>query len=33
MIGFSAGFPIVLAPPTDLLAFGITEGIEDRLYA
>jgi hypothetical protein len=33
MIGRSAGWPIVLAPPNDLLALGITEGIEDALSA
>jgi hypothetical protein len=31
MIGMSAGSPIVLAPANDLLAIGITEGIEDAL--
>jgi len=31
MIGYSAGFPIVLAPPNDLLGMAITEGIEDAL--
>jgi hypothetical protein len=31
MIGFSAGSPIVLAPPNDLLGQAITEGIEDGL--
>jgi hypothetical protein len=31
MIGLSAGFPIVLAPPNDLLGLVITEGIEDAL--
>jgi hypothetical protein len=31
MIGFSAGSPIVLAPPNDLLGLAITEGIEDGL--
>jgi hypothetical protein len=31
MIGSSAGWPIVLAPPNDLLALAITEGIEDGL--
>jgi hypothetical protein len=31
MIGYSAGSPIVLAPPNDLLGLGITEGIEDGL--
>jgi hypothetical protein len=31
MIGRSAGSPIVLAPPNDLLAIGFCEGIEDGL--
>jgi hypothetical protein len=31
MIGKSAGWPIVLAPPNDLLGMAITEGIEDAL--
>jgi hypothetical protein len=31
MIGFSAGSPIVLAPPNDLLGQAVTEGIEDGL--
>jgi hypothetical protein len=31
MIGSSAGSPIVLAPPNDLLGLAITEGIEDAL--
>jgi hypothetical protein len=31
MVGFSAGSPIVLAPPNDLLGLAITEGIEDGL--
>jgi hypothetical protein len=31
MVGYSIGSPIVLSPPTDLLALGITEGIEDGL--
>lgn len=31
MIGMSAGLPIVLAPPNDLLGLAITEGIEDGL--
>src|SRR5262249_38958013 len=31
MIGKSAGSPIVLAPPTDMLGLAITEGIEDGL--
>jgi hypothetical protein len=31
MIGFSAGSPIVLAPPNDLGGLAITEGIEDAL--
>lgn len=31
MIGSSAGSPIVLAPPNDLLGVAITEGIEDAL--
>jgi Toprim domain len=29
MIGRSSGFPIVLAPPNDLLGLAVTEGIED----
>jgi hypothetical protein len=33
MIGLSAGWPIVLAPPNDLLGLTITEGIEDGLSA
>jgi hypothetical protein len=33
MIGFSAGSPIVLAPPNDLLGLVIAEGIEDTLSA
>ena len=33
MVGLSAGSPIVLAPPTDLLGLAITEGIEDALSA
>jgi hypothetical protein len=31
MLGHSAGWPLVLAPPNDLLAIAITEGIEDAL--
>jgi hypothetical protein len=31
MIGYSAGFPIVLAPMNDGLALGVTEGLEDGL--
>ncbi len=31
MIGRSSGFPIVVAPPNDLLGLAITEGIEDAL--
>jgi len=31
MIGNSAGWPIVLAPPNDLLGLAITEGVEDGL--
>ena len=31
MIGKSAGVPIVLAPPNDLLGLAICEGIEDAL--
>jgi hypothetical protein len=31
MIGKSAGFPICIAPPNDLLGMVITEGIEDAL--
>jgi hypothetical protein len=33
MIGHSAGFPIILAPPNDLLGMAISEGIEDALTA
>jgi hypothetical protein len=33
MRGSSAGWPIVLAPPNDLLALAVTEGIEDALSA
>jgi hypothetical protein len=33
MIGSSLGFPIVLAPPNDLLGLAIGEGIEDVLSA
>jgi hypothetical protein len=33
MVGHSAGSPIVLAPPNDLLGQVITEGIEDGLSA
>ena len=33
MIGSPKGSPIVLAPPNDLLAMCITEGIEDALSA
>ena len=33
MVGLSAGSPIVLAPPNDLLGLTITEGIEDALSA
>jgi hypothetical protein len=33
MIGSPSGTPIVIAPPTDLLALAITEGIEDALSA
>ena len=33
MIGHSAGSPIVVAPPNDLLGLAITEGIEDALSA
>jgi Toprim domain len=33
MVGSSAGMPIVLAPPNDLLGLVITEGIEDALSA
>jgi hypothetical protein len=33
MIGYSAGSPIVLAAPNDLLGLVITEGIEDALSA
>jgi hypothetical protein len=31
MIGRSAGWPLVVAPPNDLLGLAITEGIEDGL--
>jgi Toprim domain len=31
MIGHSVGFPIVMAPPNDLLGMAIAEGIEDAL--
>ncbi len=31
MVGMSAGFPIILAPPTDLLGIGLAEGIENGL--
>jgi hypothetical protein len=30
-VGPSKGFPIVIAPPTDLLGLAVTEGIEDAL--
>lgn len=33
MIGHSAGFPIILAPPNNLLGMAISEGIEDALTA
>jgi len=33
MIGHSAGVPIILAPPNDLLGMAISEGIEDALSA
>jgi hypothetical protein len=33
MIGHSAGWPLVLAPPNDLLGLTIAEGIEDALSA
>ena len=33
MVGLSAGSPIVLAAPNDLLGLAITEGIEDALSA
>jgi Toprim domain len=33
MIGRSIGWPIVVAPPNDLLGLAITEGIEDALSA
>jgi Toprim domain len=33
MVGNSAGWPIVLAPPNDGLGLAITEGIEDGLSA
>ena len=31
MLGSSIGYPIVLAPPNDLLGLAIAEGIEDAL--
>jgi hypothetical protein len=31
MVGPSSGFPIVLAPPNDMLGLAVTEGIEDAL--
>jgi hypothetical protein len=31
MIGKSSGFPIIIAPPSDLLGMCIVEGIEDGL--
>jgi hypothetical protein len=31
MIGMSKGWPVVVAPPNDLLGLAITEGIEDAL--
>ena len=31
MVAHSVGFPIVLAPPNDLLGMSIAEGIEDGL--
>jgi hypothetical protein len=31
MLGSSIGYPIILAPPNDLLGLAITEGIEDAL--
>ena len=31
MIGKSSGFPIIIAPPNDLLGMCIVEGIEDGL--
>jgi Toprim domain len=31
MVGFSAGSPIVLASPNDLLGLAVTEGVEDGL--
>jgi len=33
MVGHSTGFPIVLAPPNDLLSLSIAEGIESALSA
>jgi hypothetical protein len=33
MIGRSGGYPIVLAPPSNLLGLAVTEGIEDALSA
>ena len=33
MLGPSSGWPIVLAPPNDLLAISVTEGIEDGLIS
>ncbi len=31
MVAHSVGFPIVLAPPNDLLGMSIAEGVEDGL--
>jgi hypothetical protein len=31
MVGHSIGFPIVMAPPNDLLGMAITEGVEESL--
>lgn len=31
MIGHSSGWPLVLAPPNDLMGLAVTEGIEDAL--
>jgi hypothetical protein len=31
MVGFSAGSPIVLAPPNDLLGMAVAEGIENAI--
>jgi hypothetical protein len=33
MVGLSAGWPLVVAPPNDLLGMAVAEGIEDALSA